>query len=480
MHARRTARWIMAAALLSGASGCGSDDPSAPRPAVYAAYVVLGAGADGSTIAIARAVVEPGDPVCPTLRRGDRSIAMRLRGNPFGFPVNVCEARVQFERRYRLSWTGQALPIARRDPSRLAVLGDTGCKSANCAAGVPAAPFATIAAGIAARQPAPQLVIHVGDYDYRGTASSVPLRGGGSLPVYDAGDNTAHDPQCQLDQPYVSQNADYSLNPDSWDYWSEDFFQPAAPLLAAAPWVMVRGNHELCSRAGPGWFYFLDPNVDASLGGRGELACPAQGGDAPLPPPVLPYLLFAPPYLLDLGRLQLAVVDSANACDSFAPQRTVDIYTEQLATVLGAAKPEVPLWLATHRPVWGVQDESGTPINATLQAAWAAVDSTAPVALMLAGHIHTFQSLTFDPATPPRPPQVIVGSSGVALGTAPTGSFSTTIDGGMAEVLGLEEFSSLQVALDRGDDWNATLIDPSGAELASCATANLPGPLCRE
>ncbi len=43
-----------------------------------------------------------------------------------------------------------------------------------------------------------------------------------------------------------------------WAPWNADFFAPAAPLFAAAPWVMVRGNHEDCSRAGEGWFRFLD------------------------------------------------------------------------------------------------------------------------------------------------------------------------------------------------------------------------------
>lgn len=54
--------------------------------------------------------------------------------------------------------------------------------------------------------------------------------------------------------------------PDSWEAWRADFFAPAAPLLSRAPWVPARGNHELCSRAGPGWFYFLDPHSDL-LGG---------------------------------------------------------------------------------------------------------------------------------------------------------------------------------------------------------------------
>ena len=47
---------------------------------------------------------------------------------------------------------------------------------------------------------------------------------------------------------------------DNWAVWQKDFFDPAAPLLAAAPWVLVRGNHELCSRGGHGWFRLLDPH----------------------------------------------------------------------------------------------------------------------------------------------------------------------------------------------------------------------------
>ncbi len=44
-----------------------------------------------------------------------------------------------------------------------------------------------------------------------------------------------------------------------WDVWNADFFEPAAPLLANAPWLVVRGNHENCARAGEGWLRFLDP-----------------------------------------------------------------------------------------------------------------------------------------------------------------------------------------------------------------------------
>ncbi len=466
-------------------AGCGSsDDAPAPTPTVYAAYVVLGPGADGSTLALARAVVAPGDPACPVLRGSGRSIAMTLRANPFGFPVNVCEARIPFARRFRLSWTGQPLAVARRNPSRLTVIGDSGCESKDCAAGTPARPFEAIAAAAAA-EPS-DLVVHVGDYNYRGTPGSIPVMGGGTLSVYDAGDNAPDDPQCQLDSPYVSQNAGYSEAPDTWENWWVDFFQPAAPLLAAAPWVFVRGNHELCSRGGPGWFYFLDPGASTRLGGSGERECPPQGGDRPLPPPVLPYLVFTPPYVLDLGTLRLAVIDSANACDGYAPAATTQIYSEQLAQVLAAAAPsETPLWIATHRPFWAATDTAGDSIDQTLQQAWATArgaQPAAPIALVVGGHVHAFQSVTFPASDPARPPQLVVGDSGVELDTSqPVGPFDAVVDGEQAEVLGLQAFGYLRVSSLAADgSWSGALLNADGSAIASCATANLPASLCAE
>ena len=50
---------------------------------------------------------------------------------------------------------------------------------------------------------------------------------------------------------------------DNWTTWQADFFTPAAPLLAAAPIVLVRGNHEDCDRAGPGFLLLMGPGVAA-------------------------------------------------------------------------------------------------------------------------------------------------------------------------------------------------------------------------
>src|SRR5262249_5627268 len=88
-------------------------------------------------------------------------------------------------------------------------------------------PYAKLAAHAADTRP--DLVIHVGDYLYREKPCS------------------KHIPDC----PNVRTGY-------GWKVWDADFFRPSAPLLAAAPWIMVRGNHETCERAGEGWFRFLD------------------------------------------------------------------------------------------------------------------------------------------------------------------------------------------------------------------------------
>src|SRR6185437_1484692 len=59
-----------------------------------------------------------------------------------------------------------------------------------------------------------------------------------------------------------------------WDTWQADFFGPAKPLLAAAPWIVNRGNHEQCVLSGQGWYRFLDTNGYDSVPGQD---CNQQG-----------------------------------------------------------------------------------------------------------------------------------------------------------------------------------------------------------
>ena len=66
----------------------------------------------------------------------------------------------------------------------------------------------------------------------------------------------------------------------------------AAPLLAQAPVVFVRGNHEDCRRGGDGWARLLDASP-----WRG--ACPETDR----------------PFVVRLGALSLGVMDSSLADD---------------------------------------------------------------------------------------------------------------------------------------------------------------------
>ena len=169
-----------------------------------------------------RTIVAPG-AVCPTIAADNAPVATEPRAVPgAAFPVRVCEARVP-QATARLSVGDVPLPTLPATINRLVVIGDTGCRLArgmvqDCS-DPRAWPFATIAMAAAAKRP--DLVIHVGDYFYR-EAACPPGRGG-----------------C-AGSPYG----------DNWPAWHADFFDPAAALLAAAPWVMVRGNHESCARGG--------------------------------------------------------------------------------------------------------------------------------------------------------------------------------------------------------------------------------------
>ncbi len=484
---------LMLLALVGcAATGCATSGlaPALGRegaPSSLAFYVLLGESPGGEPVAFARVVVASGQS-CPELVGGGGAVAMRKRLNPHGFEVDVCEAVVPFDRRFTVDDGGPALPVARREVRRVAVLGDTGCKPKNqegCGLDDPAWPFPALAQAAAGRRP--DLVLHVGDYNYRGTPSGFEQTVGGQKVqqwYYDAGDGADPAERCEMPGPYYSQNSTGNPDADAWPAWWLDFFQPAAELLAAAPWVLARGNHELCSHAGPGWFYFLDSSSELAEGGGTQLACPPQDSPQGGPGPALPHLAFVPPRVLALEGLTLAVLDSANACDEL-PNFT-DLYAGQLAAV-AARIDGSPAWLMSHRPVWAVEGEadgppygcdgqpgSGAPapyavLNRTLQCAFARESGTALLAeldLLLAGHMHRFESLTFAEGAG-RPQALVVGNSGVQQDTEPPqGSFQQTVDGAQASGFSVEEFGFLELNRGAGREWHGTVLTPGATPWA--------------
>lgn len=512
------ALWILAVPQI----GCRRSAP-APVPdsqpatatAPQAAYVLLGESPAGSTVAFARVIVE-GGAACPDLldAAGGPPIALSKRRNPHGFSVDVCEAEVPFGRSLAVAGSRLTLPAVRNQVSRVAVFGDTGCKpgenkQGDCSLSDPYWPFHTLAAAAAAREP--DLVIHVGDYNYRGTPAGFHREVGGEekkLWYYDAGDGAAPSEKCGVPGPYYSQNSTGNRDRDHWDAWRQDFFEPAAELLAAAPWVFARGNHELCSHAGPGWFYFLDASSDLPAGGGSQLGCPAQDGEGPAPP----HLTLVPPRVIALGDLGLAVIDSSNACDDLA-NFTTD-YATQLTEVASKLSSS-PAWLVGHRPPWGVVGDADAPpfdcdgqpgsgpapeyaaLNRTLQCALgetagpgAAGTSVAAALLpkldlILAGHMHRYQSLTFAVAAD-RPPSLIIGNSGVQEDAGPPhGAFQAVVDGEEASGQSVEQFGYLELARNAAGTWTGAIITPDPAAWAptvpACDPAAAPPPpLCVE
>jgi hypothetical protein len=308
-----------------------------------------------------RSVIAPG-MTCPKVVGDDNALTGSTRGAAdVDFPVGVCVAHAAAATR-ALTVDGLPVPSLPNDIRRIVLIGDTGCRLLknfiqDCNDPVKW-PFATVARLAAARHP--DLVIHVGDYFYRETACPENRPGCAGSPF---GDN--------------------------WAAWQKDFFDPAAPLLAAAPWVLVRGNHETCGRGGRGWFRLLDPH-----------------------PPVDGCADTSAPYALRTGRLDLLMFDGSDADDATAEPNKVALYRDQLRTLLAAADSHA--WLLTHRPIWalvqGFGAKPGLTLNATEQAA---IRDLVPAGLdmVLSGHIHDFTSYDYGAS---RPAQLVVGEGGDA------------------------------------------------------------------
>ena len=375
-----------------------------------AAWVEL--AADGSLSA--RAVVTPGS-ACPQFTAEGVPVASRLRGKTdANFPLQLCEARLPLGTT-RLAVAEKVLPVLPSSVRRIAVIGDTGCRLAghaiqNCD-DPNAWPFAAVAARAAAKKP--DLVIHVGDYYYR--ERGCPAGNSGCLG---------------------------SPHGDNWPTWKAELFDPAAPLLAAAPWVMVRGNHELCRRGGRGWFLLLDPDAP-------RLDCPDR----------------TEPYRLSVGGLNLIVFDSADADDNIAAPDKVALYSAQLLPLLAALGPHA--WLVTHRPVWAFQSGpfAGLTLNASEQEA---LRGHIPdnLDLVLSGHLHDFIAYEFGPE---RPAQLIVGTGGDSLyEVADTPVGGPQLDGmPLRKTFGAARFGYFLMERN-GDGWDGTFYAPDDAVVARC------------
>ena len=297
-------------------------------------------------------------------------------------------------------------------PRTILVTADTGCRMA----GAPAAnggnqqdcssptafPWAFLASWEATFKP--DLIVHVGDWFYRDTNC----------------DNTF--PGC-LD----TTSPNYETWGDTFDSWNADVLFPAGPLLAAAPWVMTRGNHESCGRGARGWYALLDPypyNYASVSCAPSSPATPANGVANHTPD-------FEPSYVVPAGGVNFLVHDSSLANDSAVATALAQNYDLDLTNLLHAVGPDSINVFTTHKPSFGLTyGAQGTPsvpddtagdyteqavvAGGTYAASAFAQGVPANIGLFLSGHIHQFEYVNFAD-TVHYAPQMIVGQGGTLL-----------------------------------------------------------------
>jgi hypothetical protein len=441
------------AAMLAGCATPPTTDRSGSR---LHAFVVL--GEEGRPVA--RVITT--DAACPPIELDGVGVAMDVRARPAtiplrptrshpaeskpsAFPVLVCEKSLPAGTR-RATVAGRALPLPRANPQRIVVVGDTGCRLKSADRVFQACndttqwPFAAVAG--AAADARPDLVIHVGDYHYRENA----------CPEGNAG--------C-AGSPWGY----------GWDAWEADLFAPAEKLLTAAPWVVVRGNHESCSRAGQGWWRFMDPRP-LSPGQDCNAAADDASGD------------YSEPYAVPLGSTddadtQFIVFDSSlvgvRPLPAGDPMHVA--YRAQLerAFALVARRPNA--FFMNHHPVLAfapnpARPDAPFPGNGALQSVLGALRPTVlfppEVKALLAGHVHLFEVVSF---STPQPAQFVSGNGGDWIDTPlpsalPAGT--TPMPGAViASLVATNRFGFMTIERD-GARWRMVAHDARGVPMISC------------
>ena len=378
--------------LLTLATGLARAVPAVPPEAVWTVQ------AEGQRVVV-RALTR--DRFCPaitwdsqaaqpmTVRADPATVALRgdsaqKDAKPAVFDVLTCEATWPAGvRQARVA--DREVPAPANKIQRIVIIADTGCRmKASENAFQPCNdpvkwPFAKVAQSAAALKP--DLVLHIGDIHYR-------------------------ESPC----PQGNTGCADSLWGYGYDAWHADFFKPAGPLLAAAPWVFVRGNHESCFRAGQGWFRFFDTQV-----WREQRSCndPNLDADADYSMP------YAVPIAVDA---QLIVFDSSKT--NGKPFATTDSaygkYLQQTKRVAELTKQKTNSFFMSHHPLLAVapvkkQHQFKPGGNEGLQSVFGALypQRLFPdgVTVAMHGHVHLFESISFKSD---HPLSLVMGNSGSA------------------------------------------------------------------
>lgn len=450
---------LVALALVAGGAACsskGGGDAPAPVSVRYA-YVLM--GPDG--VAVARAITT--DATCPVVTFDGVAVQMTVHAaaatvparpmayddiyspGPAIFPVTTCDATVPAGAR-TATVGSRSLPLPKSVVQRIVVLGDTGCRMKAKLAPAhgdyqacddPLAwPFQAVS-DVAASF-APDLVVHVGDFHYRETPCPAGTACAGVT--------------------------NYGFG---WASWEPDFFAPAERLLAAAPWIMIRGDHEICKRGGQGWWRFLDPRPIAP-GQDCNVAADDLVGD------------YSEPYLVPLDPETVAVVlDTGAVSDgSYDPTSAESIiYGWQVQEAFHQAARWPHSLLLNHQPILAYNSggSGGTgaclPGNGELQGVLGALygDLLFPGAVdaVLSGHLHMTQFTSFQESLPPT---FVLGNGGTKLTADCSAETPATPypKGTLAAPLYQRSEWGFATMERTATGWMATLYDLTGVVITAC------------
>jgi hypothetical protein len=167
-----------------------------------------------------------------------------------------------------------------------------------------------------------------------------------------------------------------------------------------------------------------------------------------------------------LGKLELLTLDSSAANETAEPAQVA-----QFAAQLTSLQP-ANAWLVDHHPFWALRtDENGgdskaVPITAPLQAAWQQANPSG-ITMVLSGHVHLFELLSFDNG---RPPQVVAGDGGTLLaGPLPPRLDGSTVESG-AMVSGQSRHEFGYTVLEKSHaGWKLALKNPAGRTVLACS-----------
>ncbi|HVR64537.1 MAG TPA: metallophosphoesterase [Polyangia bacterium] len=366
---------------------------------------------------------------------------------PSAFSMTACELTIP-PGASSATIFGQPLPLPKAHPQKIVVIGDTGCrlKTGNpwqACSDTTQWPFPVVADAAAGAHP--DLVVHVGDYHYRENQCPSTITG------------------CQ--------GSPWSYG---WDAWEADLFRPAENLMHAAPWVMVRGNHEECLRAGQGWFRYLDPRPYSEMRSCND---PANDNLAN----------YNDPYAVPFGGdSQFVVFDSARSTASaLNPMAAADMfaysaYAAELQQVAAlAADPNVFSVWANHHPLLGYAPVAGgnpaggqASILSVMNALNGAAYYPPNIKLALHGHVHLFEAIDF---STPHPPTIVAGMGGDNLDLALPDPFPLSVQpaaGVAPDLIAQDNVFGFVVMEKIAGAWTFTAHRLDGTIMSTCALSS--------